>query len=149
MSRRRKRRGDAAADLIPGLAIPDRGVPRRLRVERELHEELVAAVGSLRDPRIAVATITRVQMTDDLSFARVWVRAGLDGQDDREAMMKGLKRATGRIRGHLGRVLQLRAAPDLKFLYDDGLEAAERVNELLAEIASEDAARTSDPGEDG
>ena len=50
-----------AADLIPGLAIPDRGVPRRLRVERELHEELVSAVGSLRDPRIAVATITRAR----------------------------------------------------------------------------------------
>jgi ribosome-binding factor A len=135
MSRRGKRKRDDG--VLPELALPDRGVPRRLRVERELHEELVAALGGLADPRVAVATVTRVEMTDDLSFARVWVRAAMRGEEDRDGMMRGLRRASGRIRTHLNHALALRKAPELKFIYDEGFEKAARVEALLDEIASD------------
>jgi len=110
-------------------------------VERELHQELVLALGGLRDPRIAVASITRVQLTDDLSYARVWVRAGIAGDGERVGMMRALKAATGRLRGQLGTALQLRKTPQLRFIYDEGIEAAERVEALLGEIRAEETAR--------
>ncbi len=138
MSKRKKR---GAGETIPELALPERGVPRHLRVERELREEIAAALADLRDPRLNATTVTRVELTKDLSCARVWVRSALDRDDEPRQLVKGLERAGGRLRGQIGQALHLRKAPELRFIYDTGMDAAERVDELLAEIAAEDAER--------
>jgi ribosome-binding factor A len=117
-----------------------------LRVERHLRHELTLAIGRLHDPRLAVVAITSVTLTDDLAFARIYVRAGVDGGGDPRQLLSGLSAASGRLRGEMGRALGLRRAPELRFVYDDGIERAERVEELLAEIEAE--ARTSAPGLD-
>ena len=131
------------AGLIPGVAMPERGVPRRVRVERDLHEELITALRQLGDQRLSTASVTRVHLTDDLAFARIYVREGLELSGAAEpkragaTLIKALTAASGRLRGHLGRTLQLRKAPELRFIYDEGVEAQERVDELLEEIRQE------------
>jgi len=67
---------------LPAAAAPGRAVPRRLRVERHLREELTRALSRLHDPRLSAVAITSVTLTDDLAFARVYVRAGFDGAGD-------------------------------------------------------------------
>jgi ribosome-binding factor A len=112
-------------------------VPRRLRVERQVHERLASAIAALRDPALGSVNITRVSMTDDLRLARVYVRVGVELEADtvqRRALMRGLERASGRLRRELGSALGLRYTPELRFQYDDGEDAARRVDELLAEI---------------
>lgn len=136
MSRRRNRKGRGAG-ILPEAAVPSRGVPRRLRVERDLHEQLAGALRGLRDNRVKGAIITRVVLTDDLAFARIYVRAPLEVEVEPEALIKTLESASSRLRREVGRGMALRKAPELRFIHDSGVEAAERVEALLAEIAEE------------
>lgn len=112
-------------------------VKRSDRVASEMYEELAMAVGGLSDPRVHGARVTRVALTDDLRFARVFVRLEVDGDDPvaRKKLLQGLSSASGKLRGEVTRTLGLRFAPELRFLYDEGLEASARVEELLREIA--------------
>ena len=119
-------------------------MPRRLRVEGDLHHWLATALSELRDPRLESASITRVQMTDDLQLARIHVRLGVgveDGAAPRKELMRGLRSATGRLRRAVAQHLGLRYAPELRFVYDEGPDATRRVDDLLAEIRQDDEAR--------
>lgn len=114
-------------------------VKRAVRVAGRVQQELAVLLRDLRDPRTVGASVTRVEMTDDLQLARVYVRRELGGDDerDRRTLLKGLEAASGRLRRELSRAVSLRYAPNLKFFYDEGLEAANRVEELLREIERE------------
>ncbi len=147
MSRRRDRK-PRGGGLLPETAIPNRGVPRRLRVERDLHQRLVVAMRQLRDERVSQAIITRVEMTHDLAFARIYVRAPLDGAVEPRTLVQALELATSRIRREVGKGMALRKTPELRFIHDTGVEAAERVEALLAEIRTEDEVEAPDDGED-
>lgn len=104
-----------------------------------MREELTLLLRGLTDPRLGGAVITRVELTDDLSFARVYVRQELLAPTDvaQKQMLRGFEAASGRLRQQVGRALGLRHAPQLRFLHDDGQDAAQRVEELLREIAGE------------
>jgi ribosome-binding factor A len=127
-------------------ARPERGLPggRAVRVAQRLQEELASVLPSLRDPRVAGAVVSRIELSEDLSFARIYVRAGLVAAppDDagKKTFLKGLAAATPRVRRSVAEALDLQKAPELRFVYDDGLEHANRVEELLREIA-EDTSR--------
>lgn len=116
-----------------------REVKRSARVAERMREELSMLVRSLRDPRVSGVLVTRVEMTDDLSFARIYVRkdVGADDERDRRTLVKGLESAAGKLRGDLTRALALRVAPGLRFFYDEGIDHQTRVEEILREIADE------------
>ena len=114
-------------------------VKRSARVAEGLMQELAVLVSqTLRDPRVQGAVIARVDMSDDLRQARVYVRA-LEGGDDvrKKEMIEGLERASGVLRREATRALKLRVAPELKFFYDDGQDKRSRVDRLLLEIEHE------------
>jgi ribosome-binding factor A len=117
----------------------DKGM-RVKRVEGGVREEMASLLTSdLKDPRAAGAIVTRVEMTSDLRSARIHVRL-LQGGDDaarRREVVDALRRASGMLRRELTQRLGLRFAPDLKFQYDDGVDATTNVERVLAEIAAE------------
>lgn len=126
--------------VLPALAEPEPRVPRRLRVEGEILQEMANVLRGLRDPRLDEATVSRVQVTDDLQSARIYVRLGLLAQpDDQRAahMLDALDAASGRIRRHIAQALRLRYAPAIRFTYDRGVDAARRIDGILAEIDAE------------
>jgi ribosome-binding factor A len=107
---------------------------RTERLGEELREEVAQLIaGELKDPRIGFVTVTRVDVTPDLRTARVYVGV-LGTEKQRQATLTGLKQAAGFLRRSLGQSLRLRHTPELVFHYDAGLEASNRVAELLAEI---------------
>ncbi|MDI1475542.1 30S ribosome-binding factor RbfA [Polyangium sp. y55x31] len=117
---------------------------RSARVAARVREELAALLRDMADPRLFGVLISRVEMTDDLQTARVFVRHELgaaQGEPERRSMLKGLEAAGGRLRRDVGKAVQLRRAPDLKFIYDTGQDSAYRVEELLHEIRMDDAKR--------
>jgi ribosome-binding factor A len=136
---KRERRGKQS-DVLPATAEPERKVPRRLRVESEIFEQLSLAVLELEDPRLAGVSVSRVQMTDDLRLVRVYVRSvglGTNADESKQrSILKGLSSASGRLRRSLGATLDLRYVPDLRFFYDTGVDHARRIDELLNEIRS-------------
>lgn len=111
------------------------GVKRATRVAGRLQEDLSAALRTLRDPRLEGVLISRVELTDDLQLARVYVRREL-GEDEAavKAALKALGAAAGRLRHATAQSLGLRYAPDFRFFYDEAPDAMARIEELLREV---------------
>ena len=96
-----------------------------------------ALVGDVRDPRIQLVTITRVEVSPDLSTARVYVVVHGD-QEAKEQALEGLASAAGYLRSKVAKALTTRVTPELKFEIDRGVEHAARIDQLLAEIKREE-----------
>lgn len=129
---------------------------RSKRVAERAREELALLLRTLSDPRLHGVVVTRVEVTDDLSFARVFFRkyeVGSNGasEAERKTILRGFDAASGRIRRDVARALGLRVAPTFRFLYDEGIDAQHRIEELLREIATErepDAPESASPASD-
>jgi ribosome-binding factor A len=80
-----------------------------------------------------------VKLTNDLRHARVYVRSLLTevSEADRKNVIAGLGRAAAYIRRELAPRLKLKYHPELKFFWDDNVDRARRVEELLHEIEKE------------
>jgi ribosome-binding factor A len=111
------------------------GVKRATRVAGRLQEELSAALRDLRDPRLEGVLVSRVEVTDDLQLARVYVRRELGNEEAAvKAALKGLGAASGRLRRVIAQALGLRYAPTFRFFYDEAPDAVARIEELLREV---------------
>src|SRR4029453_15410766 len=109
-------------------------VTRRVeRVAEEIREEVARMItGELKDPRIGFVTVTRVELTPDLRLPPT-PRGVPGGGADRKKSLGGLGGSSGFLRREVGRRLRLKHSPELQFRYDTGLDAAERVAQLLDE----------------
>ena len=87
----------------------------------------------IKDPRIGFVTFTRVEMSDDLRHAKVFVSC-IDAEPAKARTLQGLCSATGYIRRHLGRALHLRYAPEIAFLLDDSFEHGAKIAQLLRQL---------------
>jgi ribosome-binding factor A len=114
-------------------------VKRASRVAEGIREELSLLLTTrVRDPRLAGVLVSRVALTDDLRSARVYFRLLEGGDGDRiEAAKTGLSKAAGLLRKELGAKLKLRVVPELRFTYDEGQEARDRIDALLEEVRRE------------
>lgn len=92
------------------------------RVTEDIKRELIAILREVKDPRVSgMLTVVKVEVSNDLSYAKVYISA-LEGVDKAKEAVKGLKAASGFIRGRLGSSLHLRKTPELKFVADDSIE---------------------------
>ncbi len=90
----------------------------------------------IHDPRLHMATITKVKMSADLKIARVYF--AIYGDDKKsEGAVKGFESARGFIKRNLASKLGLRYMPDLKFFYDDSLDYGSHIDQLLEKIKTE------------
>lgn len=87
-------------------------------------------------------TVTEVRMSPDLRHAQVFVEP-LGGVHVR-AVVEGLNRAAKFLRGKLGRVIDLKFTPDLRFVHDESFEEADRMERLIAEARRSDALKHHD-----
>jgi ribosome-binding factor A len=101
----------------------------------------------LRDPKVGFATVTEVQMSDDLRSARVHVSVLGDASKFKESVA-ALNHASGHLRGLVGRNCGLRYAPELHFVEDHAIEKGARVEELLRSLPKSEQ-ETESPGEGG
>jgi ribosome-binding factor A len=98
-----------------------------------------ALAREVRDPRVGRVTVTRVDVTSDLSHAKVWVLAAGEGEE-RDRALEGLASAAGFLRSRVAKALTTRIVPELVFEADRGLEHAQRINALLASLRQGDQA---------
>ena len=103
------------------------------RINEEIQRELSALIRTVKDPRVkGLISITAVDTTSDLKYAKVYVRV-LDNGDVHE-VVKGLKSAAGYLRRELGRALQLRYTPELTFTPDDSIAEGARILEIIHDL---------------
>jgi ribosome-binding factor A len=98
----------------------------RMSVSRTLRE-------SIADPALQEVTITRVEVTHDLSFARIFYTV-LGGNEERLAAQNGFDRATPFIRSKVGEEVPLRTVPEIRFQFDKGVENQMRLEEIFATL---------------
>ena len=103
-------------------------------IKADIADILLREIG---DPRIKSVTITGVNLTDDLRFARVFfVEMGKDTCDPKTRAALG--NATGFLKKELGKRLKLRYVPDIIFVCDESFAYGSKIDKLLAEIRAEE-----------
>ena len=104
------------------------------RINDEIQKELSELFRSVKDPRVSgtLLTITHVDTTSDLRYARIYVSA-MDRTDEKD-FLKGLKSASGYLRRELGQKLGLRYTPELQFFPDDSIAYGAHILDMLNHV---------------
>jgi ribosome-binding factor A len=92
--------------------------------------------GEIKDPRVALITLTDVNLTRDLSLARIYYTC-LGDEAERQEAAKGLVKVAPFVRRILGREMKLRHIPELRFEYDNSSDTGRRIEQLLREANDE------------
>ena len=108
---------------------------RKKRVEGLIQEEVAWIISQMKDPRLGMVTVTSVKLSSDLRLATIYVT--VLRQEKKEETMEILQKAQKFIRHELGTRIVIKYLPDIRFRYDETLERASRINELLSELDKE------------
>ena len=115
------------------------------RINEEIQRELSDQLRRLKDPRVSqtgMVSITRVDTTGDLRYARVYISV-LDKSQEKD-VLQGLKSAAGFLRRELGHALQLRYTPQLQSVADDSILHGAHILEVLLQVERQDEARSAE-----
>lgn len=93
----------------------------------------------IQDPRLDMVTITRVRLSADLKFARIYF-ASISGPDRRASIAAGFADASGYVKRALSAQIALRYMPQLEFFYDESYDYASRIYGILKTLESENGA---------
>ena len=108
-----------------------RGRPQKIAdlMQRELSGLLQREV---RDPRVGMVTITSVDVSPDLSHAKVFFTI-LD-KAKKDDTTKGLQRAASFLRSQMARRMSMYTTPELRFVYDESVERGDRISRLIDSV---------------
>jgi len=112
-------------------------VARSYRKEK-LNERIKELIGEVllnrvKDPRVGLVTITSVTVAPDLATAKVYFTV-MGDETVRAETRKGLDSAKSFLRKTVANELKLRQVPELRFVYDDTLDRAMRIDEKIEEL---------------
>ncbi len=103
------------------------------RLNHTFQEEIsMILMTEIKDEDIKFVTITGVDTTSDLSFAKVYFTV-LDDKK-RETTLEALNKAASFIRGKLSERVEIRHTPELRFIYDNSIDYGNHIDEILEEI---------------
>jgi ribosome-binding factor A len=97
------------------------------QIQRDLSDLIRLEV---RDPRVGLVTVTEVEVSRDLSHAKVYVTS-LAGSDQAAQSQQALQHAAGFLRSRLAQILKARTVPELHFVYDESVERGIRLSRLI------------------
>lgn len=118
---------------------------RTERIGEQIHRELAELISrEIKDPRVGMVTISGVDVSADLSHAKVWFTV-LGDEAGVAHTSEGLRRAAGFLRRELGRRLHIRIIPELHFHFDNTQARAARLDALIDQAVAEDEAKHRDP----
>jgi ribosome-binding factor A len=114
---------------------------RQIQVAEEIQQIISYLLQrELKDPRIGFATITQVEVTSDLKYARVYVSV-MGTPEEQKATMDAFQSSRGFIRRELAGRMNIRFVPELQFRQDRGAEYSDQINRLLNELKEAEQAR--------
>ena len=89
-----------------------------------LHEEV-------KDPNLKFVTVTGCEITNDLSFCKVYFTTL---SDNKEEVLKSLKSASSFIRGEISKRIEIRHTPEIRFVFDESIEYGNKIEKILNDI---------------
>ena len=122
---------------------------RAQRVAQEIKKEIAVILQrEVKDPRIGMVTVSDVEVSRDLAYAKIFVTFLFDEDEQQiEQGMLGLHKASPYIRSLLGKAMRLRIVPELRFVYDNSLVEGMRMSNLVTKVINQDKARHHDDQE--
>ena len=105
------------------------------RINDDIQRILADRIRSVKDPRVSsqgMITVTRVETTGDLRYAKIWL--SVFGLQDEKEFKKGLKSASGWLRRELGNALNLVYTPELVFEIDHSIEYGAKISGILENL---------------
>ena len=122
-------------------------MPREYSRNQRLGNQVLRTLSELlrfetKDPRLSQVSLTSVELSRDLSVARVYFNL-VDIDADPEPVKEGLLKASGFLRSQLGRELKIRHVPELRFSHDDSAAESQRISDLIDGALNSD--NRSDP----
>ena len=113
---------------------------KQVKLERlnDLFREEISYIlfTEVKDSNVKYVTITDVDITNDLSFAKVYFT--VRNKEYLDSTQKALNRASSFIRGKLSERVEVRHTPELKFVFDESIEYGEKIEKLLEQINEEE-----------
>ncbi|MFC0323272.1 30S ribosome-binding factor RbfA [Gallibacterium melopsittaci] len=116
---------------------------RAQRVAQEIKKEIAVILQrEVKDPRIGMVTVSDVEVSRDLAYAKIFVTF-LFNEDDAQIKqgLIGLEKASPYIRSLLGKAMRLRIVPELRFIYDTSLVEGMRMSNLVTQVVNQDKAK--------
>ncbi len=126
----------------------------KYRIERinETIKEVLSEIvlNDIKDPRLGLVTIVSVRVARDLATAKIHFSV-MGDEAQRETSMKVLRGASGFMRHAIATAIDVQHAPELRWIYDDSLDRAFRISEVLRQTGTpssttEAAPRADDDG---
>ncbi|MGL5336874.1 MAG: 30S ribosome-binding factor RbfA [Enterovibrio sp.] len=118
------------------------------RVEQQLQKEIALILQrEVKDPRIGMVTVSSVESSRDLAYAKVFVTFFTLGDQTPQEGLAALREASGFIRSLLGKVIRLRVTPELTFVYDESLTEGMRISNLVTQAVNNDKVNHKDDEE--
>jgi ribosome-binding factor A len=111
---------------------------RARRVGDEIQRDLADLLRTeVKDPRVRPVTITAVEVSPDLSHAKIFV-THLAGREHADEAVKALQHTAGFLRSALAHRLSLYSVPALHFAYDDSIETGMKLSQLIDDAVAAD-----------
>jgi ribosome-binding factor A len=115
------------------------GKHRPERLAALIQESVASALATqVKDPRVGFITVTGVTVSPDGTHAVLRVSV-MGTEEEKARAFEGLESARGFLRSNLARTLSLRTIPELRFELDRGLEHAQRINQILADLKRDES----------
>lgn len=109
------------------------------RVGQQIQKEIaVILMREIKDPRLSMTTVSAVEVTRDLAYAKIFVTFFNDNADEIKASLEVLAEAEGYIRSLLGKRLRARIMPHLRFVYDSSMSEGVRMSALVDQAVASD-----------
>ena len=104
------------------------------RVGEQIHKEIAQMMmQGIKDPRVAPVVITGVNVSRDLSVAKVYFTV-TDEASERKDAERGLKSVAPYVRRQLGQIMRMRFIPEIRFIYDSSINYGQKIENLLREV---------------
>lgn len=118
---------------------------RSQRVSQEIQKEIAMILQrEIRDPRIGMVTVSGVDLSRDLIYAKVYVTFFTMGEQTAEEGLAALIESTSYVRSLLGKAMRLRVVPEISFFFDASLTEGMRISNLVSQAVKTDEIRHVD-----
>ncbi|GAA0819802.1 30S ribosome-binding factor RbfA [Colwellia sp. D2M02] len=109
------------------------------RVGQQIQKEIaVILMREIKDPRLSMTTVSAVEVTRDLAYAKIFVTFIQDSPEEIKASIEVLTEAEGYIRSLLAKRLRARIMPHLRFVYDQSMAEGVRMSALVDQAVASD-----------
>lgn len=119
---------------------------RTARIADFLKRELGTLIQlQLRDPRLGMVSVTDVEVSRDLSHAKVFVTVmGKNNAEEAKESLAVLNKAAGFLRSQVAKSNNARTTPQLRFQYDTSIDRGQRLSKLIQDAVDADRSRQQD-----